>query len=226
MNQIFSVVDNKYNEIVKQLYLSMNGVTSDRMEELGLNYPKNFGVSLVRIKEIAAKYMPSHELSQKLWKAKFRETKIIAFMLEDLKIVSIDSVLEMASQIDNIELAETGAMYLFSKTGYAIEFCLRCVKSSELMLQITGFYTAVKIYQKFNEAESTDMLQHALNLANTDDLQLAKSIAAFLSRMCRKSAETAYFIQNSLNELENPLNEIRKFLLDSVEQEIRFLVQD
>ena len=48
-------------EIRRKIRLSMNGIVSEQMVQNGIRYKKNYGVSIPRIKEIAAGYSPSHD---------------------------------------------------------------------------------------------------------------------------------------------------------------------
>lgn len=73
------------HEEIKQLKLRfrglMNGVVSSSMRDKGVNYRVNFGVELLRLKEIAAEMTPNHELAQALWKEDVRECRILAGLL-------------------------------------------------------------------------------------------------------------------------------------------------
>ena len=69
-------------DIIAQFRLFMNGMVSQSMREKGLDYKLNFGIEYPRIKEIAARYTPSHELAQALWKENIRESNIMAGLLQ------------------------------------------------------------------------------------------------------------------------------------------------
>ena len=72
-------------DIKTQFRLAMNGAVSQSMREKGLVYKLNFGVELPRIKQIAARYEPNHELAQALWKEDIRECKILATLLQPVE---------------------------------------------------------------------------------------------------------------------------------------------
>ena len=67
--------------IRNDLRLSMNGIASTSMREKGVHYRMNFGVDLMRIREIASCYTPDAALAEMLWKEDVRELKIIATLL-------------------------------------------------------------------------------------------------------------------------------------------------
>jgi len=56
----------KLNTILKKIRTYESGPSVDGMKRLGLNYHKNFGVSLINLKKIAGQYHPNHELAKLL----------------------------------------------------------------------------------------------------------------------------------------------------------------
>ena len=76
-------IDQQIAEIKRKIRLSMNGITSESMESGGIVYKKNFGVAIPRLREIAREYNPDHDLAQRLWMLKIRETMILATLLEE-----------------------------------------------------------------------------------------------------------------------------------------------
>ena len=70
------------SSIKSELRLYMNGVLAQSLRERGLRYRLIFGVELPRLKEIAARYEPDHDLAQALWKEDIRECRILAGYLQ------------------------------------------------------------------------------------------------------------------------------------------------
>lgn len=213
-----------YREILKKITLSMNGVAADLMREQGIKYEKNLGVSIVRLREIASEYQPSQKLSERLWKNNQRETRIMAFLLADNQKTSLNSALELAENINQPELAETGAMFLFSKLPFAAEFCFSCISSDKELTIMTGFLTAARIYENLTFLQCDEFITKAFNMMETDSYYISKSLGLFLSRMCRIDKKTAQKIQKEIFNLQyNNAKHIR-LIKDMVIQEIDYFV--
>lgn len=92
-----------------------SGEISEQLIEKGLDYKKNFGVSLVHLRNLSKEFQPNNELADRLWHLGYRESCILATMLarpDEIK----DEVLEVwAKDINNIEIAEQIAFNLLGK---------------------------------------------------------------------------------------------------------------
>ncbi len=108
--------ENTIKTILKEIRVKENGPAMDAMNRMGLKYKRNFGVSLSDLKKIAEKYRPDNNLAKDLRKKNIRETRILAEMIEDPKMVSEESANEIVSGIDTNELAEQACLNLFEKS--------------------------------------------------------------------------------------------------------------
>jgi hypothetical protein len=117
-----------YQEILKKVKLLQNREVADSMIQRGVIYKLNLGASVVSLRQLAEKYHPDHLLSLKLWNKQWRETMILATLLEIPDEVTENQMDFWASQIQHMEIAEQAAMNLFSKSRFAweksVEYCL------------------------------------------------------------------------------------------------------
>ena len=86
-------IDSQISKIKQKLMLSMNGIVSEQMEKNGIYYNKNFGVSIPRLKEIAAETEKNADIAQGLWTLDIRETKILSTLIEPVEKLSIEKSL-------------------------------------------------------------------------------------------------------------------------------------
>ena len=216
-------LDAQISEIRQKISLSMNGIVSEQMSEKGILYKKNFGVALPRIKEIAAAYLPNHDLAQGLWNLKIRETMIMASLLEPTEKCSIKLANEWAEQLDQIEIVEQLCMNLFARLPFSAELCTEWIRSTKQWIQISGFILAARVYCQFNPNQLTFIVEKAIQLSDTDNYHLYKAIALCLSRFCRKNKETASQILSEINEFKQPESAGKQFIASEVKQEMLFL---
>lgn len=132
------VSEKLYQEILRRLKLLQNGPVSESMVQRGVVYKLNLGASVISLRQLAGEYKPDHLLALKLWNKQWRETMILATMLEKPEEVTENQMDFWAKQIKHAEIAEQAAMNLFSRTPFAykkaIEFCL----SKKTLIKITG----------------------------------------------------------------------------------------
>jgi 3-methyladenine DNA glycosylase AlkD len=217
------VLDAQIKEIRRKIRLSMNGIVSGQMTRSGILYKQNYGVSIPRIKEIAAGFLPDHDLAQRLWFLQIRETMIMATLLEPLSEFTAETAREWVSQFNQIEIIEQATMNLFSKLSISDVLCLEWIKSEYSWTQITGFILTSRIVEKLNQNQIDVIIQRAFKLSATDDLHLYKAVALCLSRLCRKDNETATSILKGIESFSQTTSAGQSYISTEVKQEILFL---
>ena len=216
-------LDTRIKEIRRKIRLSMNGIVSEQMIQGGIIYKKNFGVSIPRIKEIALTYTPDHNLAQRLWDLKIRETMIMATLLEPIDKFSMESAAKWVKDINQIEIAEQTTMNLFCKLPYADKIASEWVQSDQIWIQITGLLLAARIVNSLNADEISIIIEKGISLSTSDNFHLYKAIALCFARLCRKNKEVASSILKEIEEFSNSSLISRQFILKEVKQEILFL---
>jgi hypothetical protein len=126
------IIDNPETEqlfkrIVKAIPSMQNGLTASSMEQRGLVYEKNWGVSVVDLKHFAAQFEKNHLLALKLWNKKWRETMLLATMIDVPAEVTEEQMDYWIKTADNNEIIEQAVINLFTKSQYgfvkALEWC-------------------------------------------------------------------------------------------------------
>jgi len=215
--------DRKIKDIRQKIHLSMNGIVSEQMTKQGIKYKKNYGVSVPRLIEIAKTYTHDHNLAQQLFSLKIRETMILAALLEPVNKLTPDAAKVWINEIDQSEIMELSSMYLFSKLPYSNVLCIECILSDSLWQQITGFTTGARIVDLFSDNEIFTLIKRAVELSETSEFLLFKSISLFLSRLCRKNKEIALLISEKTGNFPNSKYEGQLFIVRALKQEIIFL---
>ena len=218
-----SELDAQIKEIKLQIRLSMNGVVSDQMKAMGVHYKQNFGVAIPRLKEIARKYIPNHDLAQRLWLLQIRETMILATLLQPAEQFTPAIANKWMESITQIEMVEQLNMNLLSKTSFARELALEFIKSDNIWHQITGFNLGGRAFSIFSEEDVDTMLTYAHQLAYTDEFQLYKNMGLCLSRMCRNSTAIAHKMDAFANEYDEKATNGQKTIAGEIKQELQFL---
>jgi 3-methyladenine DNA glycosylase AlkD len=83
------------------------------MRKYGLNYSKSLGVTIVNLRELAKDYSKDHLLAHKLWTKGYRESKILASLLDEPQKVDQQQINRWLDEMDSNELIEQVCMNLF-----------------------------------------------------------------------------------------------------------------
>ena len=132
------VSEKSYQEILRRVKPLQNGEVADSMIQRGVVYKLNLGASIISLQQLAGHYPKDHLLALKLWNKQWRETMILATLLDKPEEVTENQMDFWVKQIQQVELAEQAAMNLFSKSPFAyrkaIEYCL----AKKTLCKITG----------------------------------------------------------------------------------------
>lgn len=132
------VSERLYQEILRKVKPLQNGVVADSMTKRGVIYKLNLGASIVSLQLLAKNYIPNHLLALKLWNKQWRETMILATLLENPDEVTENQMDFWVKQIRQVEIAEQAAMNLFSKSPFAYEKAVEYCLAKKELSKITG----------------------------------------------------------------------------------------
>lgn len=216
-------IDQQIAEIKRKIRLSMNGITSESMEAGGIVYKQNFGVAIPRLRELAKGYAPNHDLAQRLWMLKIRETMIMATLLDEPEKFSIENARQWLSDIHQPELMEQCVMNIFIKTSFANELIVEITDSEQIWYKVSGFMMAARLHAQIPDALTDELLNKVKQYSRTEEYYLYKSMGLCLARLCRRSPDTAKKISNFCAQHLNGQNDCQRYISEEVRQEILFL---
>lgn len=130
----------EFRQILTKIRLAKNGETAEQMKLHGLNYKLNWGASIVSLREIARQYEPNHLLAMKLWNKQWRETMILAAMLDVPKEVTEEQMDYWTKSLETTEIAETLNTFLWVKTRFAFVKSLEWCRGKKHLVRFTGLH--------------------------------------------------------------------------------------
>lgn len=139
------ILDNQETEQKFQKLLSIiksrkNGDVSVMMNQKGLKYKINWGVSLIELREIAKSFAPDHLLALKLWNKQWRETMILASLLDEPDEVTEEQMDYWTKSFENTEIAEQFSANLWPKSKFAFVKALEWCRGKKYLVQFTGIH--------------------------------------------------------------------------------------
>lgn len=220
------ILDAQLSEIRLKIRLSMNGEVTEQMKSAGIEYTKNYGVTIPVIRDIATLYTPDADLANRLWMLGIRETMILSTLLYPPEKLTIENAQKYVLELDKMELVEQISMNLLHKLPYTNSLCIWCVNSPELWVRITGLMLSVRIYAKLNQQEVKTIIDKAFEFSKTNEYYLYKAIALSLSRICRINNETAQIILEKMNNEFDSNNTGQQYISSELKAEIELLTTD
>ncbi len=139
------LIEKTYQDILLKIRKLQNGEVANSMKRRGIEYKVNYGVGIPMLQELAQQYPKNHLLALKLWNKQWRETMILATLLEEPAEVTVNQINFWAKNLPTLEISEQAAMNLFSQTTFAypkaIEFC----HGKKLVVKIFGLLLAGRL---------------------------------------------------------------------------------
>ena len=208
---------------IKTLFrLAMNGAVSQSMREKGLVYKLNFGVELPRIKQIAARYEPNHELAQALWKEDIRECKILATLLQPVETFLPEIADIWVESIRNIEMAELASMNLFCRLPYAPQKSLQWMADEREYVQVCGFLTAARLLMQKGDVDGrteNELLDQAIAAFLSGSYHVRNAAAAVIRRFMQHSRENAFRMCRRVEAMKDSASPDEQLLYNLVKAE-------
>lgn len=116
-----------FQEILAKVRLRKNGETVAQMKKMGVKYKINWGASIIHLREIAKEYEKNHLLALKLWNKGWRETMIVASMLEVPEVLTEEQMDYWTKSTETVEMIEqlVANLFVHSKFAFvkALEYC-------------------------------------------------------------------------------------------------------
>ena len=208
--------DQKFQQILMQIRSAKNGEVADLMKQRGIIYKMNWGVSLIELRQIAGRFESSHVLALKLWNKQWRETMILATLLDNPEEVTEEQMDFWTKSFENSEIAEQASVNLWSKTKFAFVKALEWSRGRKHLVRFTGIHMAGRL--AIAEKNAIDEMfepffEEFPTLAKDARLYtpLYRTITAFGNRsrlLNEKTAELARILQMSDAENAVKLGEV------------------
>jgi hypothetical protein len=129
-----------FQQLLDEIKLRRNGELAASMKGQGLEYKMNWGVSVVELRELARKFKPGHLLALKLWNKQWRETMILATLLDKPEEVTEEQMDFWTKSFENQEIAEQASANLWVKTKFAFVKALEWCRGKKHLVRFTGVH--------------------------------------------------------------------------------------
>ena len=163
-------IDANFNDIIEKLKSVSNPDSVEGMARFGITPENTFGVSIPNLRVIAKETEKNHALAQQLWESGFRETMILASMVDEPEMVTQEQMEEWVLDFDYWEICDQCCMNLFEKTGFAYEKAIEWSSRGEEFVKRAGFVMMARLAVSDKKADDNQFEQFfPIMLREADD---------------------------------------------------------
>lgn len=223
----------QYDDILKRLRSLSNPRAAEGMAKYGITPERTYGVSIPNLRKIAKEIGKDHELAKKLWESNNRETRILAGMVDDSKLVTEKQMENWAKDFDYWEICDQCCQNLFTKTKFAYQKVVEWSGRDEEFVKRAGF--ALMAWSAFKDKNASDeqfeKFFPILKRESTDNRNFVKKAVNWALRQIgkrnldlnRKAIETAKKIQKTDSKSAKWIasDTIRELTSDAIQERLR-----
>ena len=145
-----------YSEIIAKLKSLSNPKAVEGMARYGITPKHTFGVSLPNLRKIAKETGKNHELALELWNTNTRETRILASMIDEPKMVTEQQMEEWVKKFDYWEICDQCCMNLFEKTEFVYQKAIEWSSREEEFIKRAGFVLMARLAVSNKKADDAE----------------------------------------------------------------------
>ena len=214
-----------FKAILNKIRFYESGPTVDGMERLGLNYHKNFGVSLLKLKKISEKYRPNHHLAYFLSTNNFRETKIFELMMDYNSKLNKNEINIIIEDISTQELAEQTVINILEKDKKFYDKANELINFDNEYKISCGFVFYSRIATIDNEVEDTffeNFFQKGIEFSDNKSIHIRKSTARAFRQTALRNDELKKKVLQCMSVLKGNNNKNSDLVYEEVVPLISF----
>lgn len=213
-----------YDEIIQELEAQSNPQDVEGMARFGINPQKTYAVRIPELKKIAKKVGKNHQLAAQLWEAGYRETRILACMIEDPKQVTSEQMDVWATEFDYWEICDQCCMKLFRMTPFAYQKVFEWSESEEEFKKRAAFalIAVLAVHDKKAPDEKFEQLFPLIIKESTDNrLYVKKAVNWALRHIGKKNIILNRKAINVASEIQKIDSKSAKWIASDALREIK-----
>ncbi len=177
-----------YDKILKKLKAESDPSALEGMIRFGITPEKTFGTRIPVLRQIAKEAGKDHGLAQKLWKAGYRETRILASMIDEPEKVTEAQVDLWVKQFEYWEICDQCCMNLFKLLPFAYDKAKGWARSDKEYTKRAGFALIACLAWSDKEArdEQLESFFPIIKKGSTDERPIVKKAVNWALRQIGK----------------------------------------
>jgi len=178
----------QFQEVITELESLSNPEDVKGMARFGIKHTKTYGVRMPELRRIAKTAGKDHDLAEKLWNAGYGETKILAGLIEDPKMVTEIQMENWAAGFDSWDVCDQCCINLFHKTSFAYKKVFEWSTREEEFVKRAAFamIAVLAVHDKKEDNEKFEEFFPLIIRESTDNRNFVKKAVNWALRQIGK----------------------------------------
>lgn len=180
-----------YQKIIKLLKSQANPKNVAGMARFGINAKNTLGISMPWLRQLGKKIGKDHNLALRLWQSKIHEARILAFLIDEPKLVTEKQMNAWVKDFDSWDVCDQACLNLFDKTKFAWPKAIEWSKRKEEFIKRAGFalMAVLAVHDKKAKDEQFIKLFSTIKRESTDERNFVrKSVNWALRQIGKRNA--------------------------------------
>jgi 3-methyladenine DNA glycosylase AlkD len=134
----------RYEEVLEKLKALADPESLAGMAGFGISTSRSWGVTLPKMRSLAREIGVSHRLAERLWEAGIRETRLLATMVDDPKVLTEEQAERWVKELDSWDVCDGCCMYL-ARAEFAPRKCVEWSAREEEFVKRAGFVIMARL---------------------------------------------------------------------------------
>ena len=175
-------------EIMLEFKSKSNLKSIGGMARFGITPDKTFGIRIPELRKMAKRIKKDRELAHKLWELGYRETMILASMIDVPEQVTEEQLEKWVRDFDYWEICDQTIMNLFEKTDFAYTKAFEWSSSEEEFIKRAGYVMIARLAVSDKKAENQSFIQFfpLIEKGSTDNRIMVKKAVNWALRQIGK----------------------------------------
>jgi 3-methyladenine DNA glycosylase AlkD len=178
----------QYKEIIQQLKSLSDPTAVAGMKRFGIQTKNAYGVSIPHLRKMAKQIGRNHPLAQRLWASGIHETRILASMVDDPKVVTEEQMERWVKDFDSWDVCDQCCSNLFDKTRWAYRKAVQWSERDEEFVKRAGFVLMAALAVHDKEMSDREFVKFfsIIKREATDDRNFVKKAVNWALRQIGK----------------------------------------
>lgn len=177
-----------YDEIINYIKARRNPEAIAGMARYGINPDGNYGVCTPALTDMARRVGKDHALAQMLWSSGIRDARVVAFMIDDPKLVTEGQMDRWAKDFRSWDICDGCCLHLFVDAEAAPKKAVQWTKSTGEYVKRAGYVmiAVIAIHYKNSEDDFFRSFFPLIVKGSTDDRSYVKKAVNWALRQIGK----------------------------------------
>ncbi len=220
---LFRLIRMDSKEVLQRLESVQNQDNIAGMVKYGITPDKTFGIKIPVLRKMAKEIGINHKLALELWNLGYRETRILASMIDDPNQVTEQQMEDWVSDFDYWEICDQVIMNLFEKKDQAYDKAIQWSSREEEFVKRAGFVMMARLAVSDKKAQNEqfqEFFSYILRGAKDNRNFVKKAVNWAIRQIGKRNLELNKYAINLSQEIQSMDSKSAKWIANDALKEL------